>query len=127
MKFKEVRYVKLSLYPSIKKARWKSVETIASDIIIYLHYCNGKSPEYIFNYIVKSFLGEYICSCVFRGNRFKKECTDRKPKKLPKIGCIPFVITDRMLRELWDLPSMPICNRGVEQAPNGTQKLLTSY
>lgn len=107
---KEVKAVKLSIYPSKYQARWKSIQKIASAITIYIHHCKDKSVDYICAFILKYFLVEYLCSCIFRGNRFKKECVNRNFKKPPKIGCIPLRITQITLRKLWDLPLFPVLN-----------------
>lgn len=118
MKFKAFRNLRVSLHPSKYGGRWRSIAKVSSDIVIYIHHVAGacddvkfveKHPvkwvreapvEYVCEYLSKVFLAEYLCSCVMRGNRMKKECTDRKHKHPFMIGCIPHYIMERAFKRL---------------------------
>jgi len=105
IKFKDLNELRLSLYPAKRRARWKSVQKVSSDIIIYLPRLTKtvSNSAILSANILYYFLGEYLCSCIFRGNRIKKECRDRKYKQPQRVGCIPFYIADKMFRRLFDL------------------------
>lgn len=99
MNFKELHNLKLTLGrgKSKYKGYWTSEEKIKSNIKIYLHHLKNVEPFYdesefierTEDYIVQIFLIEYICSCIMRGNHFKKDCTDKnKSKEI----CVPTIV-----------------------------------
>lgn len=49
------------------------------------------------HWILWAFLPEYLCACIFRGNRIKKECEDRDYKTPHTIGCIPAWVADKVM------------------------------
>lgn len=101
MKFKEVSDLRISVHPSRYAGRWNSDRIDFSKITIFIHhlkYCDN--IETICDFITDTFLTEYICSCVMRGNSWKKECTDRKFKNKQLIGCIPNYLVKNIISKL---------------------------
>lgn len=45
--------------------------------------------DYVINEIIKTFIIEYLCGCIFTGNRFPKKCNYTKPSKDYNKPCIP--------------------------------------
>lgn len=100
MHFKELHNLKLTLGRGKSRygGYWTSEEKIKSNIKIYLHhFTKGVKSNYnettfiqkIEYYIIRVFLIEYICSCIMRGNHFKKDCTDKnKSKEI----CVPTIV-----------------------------------
>lgn len=105
MQFKNFRDLKLSLHPSKYAGRWKSIQKDSSDIILYIHHISDNpSIDEVSNFILQYFLVEYLCSCIFRGNRLKKNCTDRKTKNKPQSDCIPLLTAEQILDFLYNPP-----------------------
>jgi hypothetical protein len=114
MEFKELLKLTLSARKSKFWGRWKSKD-LNSEITIYMPSSierkkvkdkrTGKIkpgppilcilPE---RFILHTFLVEYLCSCIFRGNHIKKKCWNRK-KDAEKV-CIPEIVNNTILKLL---------------------------
>jgi hypothetical protein len=101
MEFKELLKLDLSARKSKFWGHWKSKEKYYSEITISMASSIQKElcilPEH---FILETFLTEYLCSCIFRGNRLKKECWNKK-KDAKKI-CIPEIVSNSILKLLDD-------------------------
>jgi len=87
-----------------------------ADIFLYVnHYCNKELDQYFpYDFMGKInyfFILEFLCSCIMRGNRMKKNCVYRKTNKgangeYKSYDCIPKLIADKImifLLEEWKL------------------------
>jgi hypothetical protein len=113
MEFKELKALTLTARRSQYCGHWKSQEQHYSEITIYMSSSIERKktkrkerpgppilcvlPDY---YISETFLIEYLCSCIFRGNHFKKKCWNKK-KDVEKI-CIPEIVSNSILKLLDD-------------------------
>jgi hypothetical protein len=107
MDVKELKSLTLTARKSKYWAHWKSKEQHFSEITIYMPSSIERTlkskpilcvlPDY---YILEAFLIEYLCSCIFRGNHFKKRCWNKKDDA-EKI-CIPEIVSNSILKLLDD-------------------------
>lgn len=102
MQIKGLTELKLSLYKCKKETwgRWKPVSKQESAITIYLSSAEAKSYD-VAVYLTYTFLIEYLCACVFRGNHFKKRCADR-PSLKKRRYCVPGYLASEIMNCLLD-------------------------
>jgi len=113
MDFKELKSLTLTARKSKYWGRWKSSEQHFSEITLYMSSSIERKktkqkkrpgppilcilPEH---FISRTFIIEYLCSCIFRGNHIKKKCWNRK-KDAEKV-CIPEIVSNSILKLLDD-------------------------
>ena len=82
-----------------------------ADIFLYVNnFCDKGLDKYFpFSFIDKIsyfFLIEFLCHCIMRGNRMKKNCIHRKSNRGKKKGeyksydCIPKLVSDKVMKFL---------------------------
>jgi len=119
MNFKKLFNLRISTEESGVEGKWKILEREGREIILFIIFVNHRIDKILWrdesgenwiqktiddraicDWIMETFLGEYICCCVLRGNPYEeRKCINRDPT-----DCTPFKIVDRILGLLWDLP-----------------------
>ncbi len=96
---KQSRRAKKLKHIAENEAKWWSKYTT---INIYISELDVNDFDKLCNEIIFLFMEEYICGCIFRGNKMDKQCVGNKRDRGTNKRCNPFKVTENVLNALSD-------------------------